>query len=279
VAQTDWPAAWCCGMVLRRPLSGMVDVWRAPWCMTRGEGGRAWLRAMRDGEDAMGVMVPATFRQRAPMSRLGRAEVRVSQAYEATPVELRGQQMTGAWCVVSSAAGGARDVRYDRAKVCLLWLLVPSGSRDSGDLQEPSSLRYGWPAVRIPGRELAAAVASCGDGGGRLDLGRTMGPARVPGGLSPWAVQWSSLVGWTRLSCMMVGNACVWSVTKWAWAVWAYRCLTMQGLACACRGPPFSTSTDLGFLLSFTYLFRRLVHCLPLAPNLGPVVGVIRDLR
>jgi hypothetical protein len=174
------------------------------------------MRAMRDGKDAMGVMVLATIRPRAPMSRFGREEMWGSQASETTPIGLRRQQMTGVWHVVSSATGGAVDARFGRAKVCLFWILVPSGSRDSGDLRGLSSLRYEWPAAWIPGGELALAVASCGVGGGQNDVGRTMVPARVLGGDSPWAVAWSSFVGWARLCCMVVDNACVWSIAKWA---------------------------------------------------------------
>jgi hypothetical protein len=209
-------------MVFRRPLAGMVGVWRAPWGVTRGNGDRVRTRAMRDGEDAMGVMVLVTFQPRAPTSRYGWAEKRGPQASEATLNGLRGQKMTEVWLVAPSATGSAMDVGCGCVKVGLFWLPAPSWSKERRVLRGLLSRRSGWPKLLVPGGELASAAASDGDGGDRDDFGRTMVPARVPGGDSPWAAVWSSFVGWAWLICVVMGNACAWSAATWAWASWAY---------------------------------------------------------
>jgi hypothetical protein len=211
----------------------------------------------------MGVMVSATLRPRAPTSRYGRAEKRGSQASETTLNGLRGQKMTGVWHAAPSATGGAMDARRGRMKVSLFWLPAPSWLKGRRDLRGLSILRSGWPELRVPDGELASAPGSCGDGGDRDDFRWTMVLARVPGGDPPWAAAWSSFVGWARLICVVVGNACVWSAATWAWASWAFWSLNMQRPACACRGSPISTLDNLGFLISYTYLPRRLVYLPP----------------
>jgi hypothetical protein len=214
--QTDWPAAWGCGMALRRPLAGMIDVWRAPWSVTRGDGGRARSRAMRVEEDAMGVMVSVTLLLRAPTTRFGRAE-KESHAWE-TLYGVSGQKMAGICFAVTSTAGGFKVAGRGRVRH-LCWRPDPYWWKDRKDRWRLSCVRPGWwrrwflPAIshrRSLTVRMEAAGSSLGGRWPRLGfqaatpLGRCVVETRglglddpCGGGQGPWVER-----GYVGLGCL-----------------------------------------------------------------------------
>jgi hypothetical protein len=130
----------------------------------------------------MGVMVSATLLLRAPTTRFGRAE-KESQAWE-TLYGVSGQKMAGICFVVTSTTGGFKDAGRGRVRH-LCWRPDPYWWKDRRDRWRLSCVRPGWPASMVFAGDLALAVADGENGGGRVVVGRTMAPARVPSGDPP----------------------------------------------------------------------------------------------